>query len=179
MRSLFRDILIVLAVVVVIFFLIHITLQGFKIYESCMEPNFHEGERVLVNKMIYHFTDPKRGDVIVLHPPFDPKITYIKRIIAIPGDTVEVKDGAVYVKGVRLEEPYAVAPTYTFPLTKIPEGEYFVLGDNRNNANDSVDWGTLPRKDIVGKVWLCYWPPSEWGFVHHYPLADQLPSPGE
>jgi signal peptidase I len=174
MRPLFRDILIALAVVAVVFLLLHITLQSFRIYEYCMEPNFHEGERVLVNKMIYHFTDPKRGDVIVLHPPFDPKVVFIKRIIALPGDTVEVKDGAVYVKGVRLDEPYAVAPTYTFPLTEIPEGEYFVLGDNRNNANDSVDWGTVPRENIVGKVWLRYWPLGEWGFVHHYPLKDQL-----
>jgi len=176
MRPLFRDILITLAVVVVIFFLLHITLQSFVVVERCMEPNFQEGERLLVNKMIYHFTDPKRGDVIILHPPFDLEVVYIKRIIAIPGDTVEVKDGAVYVNGTRLDEPYAVAPTYTFPLTEIPEGEYFVLGDNRNNANDSHNGWTVPRENIVGKVWLSYWPLSEWGFVHHYPLNKQLVS---
>ncbi len=175
MRPLFRDILITLALAVVIFFLLHITLQSFVVVESCMEPNFYEGERLLVNKVVYHFHDPGRGDVIILHPPFDPELVYIKRIIALPGDTVEVKDGAVYVNGTKLDEPYIKEPpAYTFPLTEIPEDEYFVLGDNRNNANDSHRGWTVPRENIVGKAWLSFWPLSEWGVVHHYPLEEQL-----
>jgi signal peptidase I len=175
MRPLFRDILITLALAAAIFLLLHVTLQSFVVVERCMEPNFQEGERLLVNKVVYHFHDPERGDVIILHPPFDPELVYIKRIIALPGETVEVKDGAVYVNGTKLNEPsYIDPPAYTFPLTEIPEGEYFVLGDNRNNANDSHKWGTVPRENIIGKVWFSYWPPSEWGLVPRYSLEQQL-----
>jgi signal peptidase I len=175
MKTLLRDILITLILAVVIFFLLHLALQSFVVVEYCMEPNFHEGDRLLVNKVTYRFHEPERGDVIILHPPFDPDLVYIKRIIALPGDTVEVKDGTVYVNGTKLDEPYIKEPpTYTLPLTEIPEGEYFVLGDNRNNANDSHYWGTVPRENIIGKAWIVFWPPSEWEVVDHYPLEKQL-----
>ena len=178
MRPLFRDILITLALAAAIFFLLHITLQSFVVVERCMEPNFQEGERLLVNKVVYHFHDPERGDVIILHPPFDPELVYIKRIIALPRETVEIKDGAVYVNGTKLDEKDYIKepPAYTFPLTEIPEGEYFVLCDNRNNANDSHKWGTVPRENIIGKAWLSFWPLSEWGLVPRYPLEEQLAS---
>jgi signal peptidase I len=178
MSRILRDILITLALAVAIFFLLHLTLQSFVIVEHCMEPNLHEGERLLVNKVVYHFHDPERGDVIILDPPFETDEVYIKRIIGLPGDTVEVKDGAVYINGTKLDEPYIKEPpSYTFPLTEIPEDEYFVLGDNRNNANDSHRWGTVPSENIIGKVWLIFWPFSEWGVVKHYPLEEQLESP--
>ncbi|MCK4696793.1 MAG: signal peptidase I, partial [Dehalococcoidia bacterium] len=105
--------------------------------------------------------EPERGDVIILDPPFEIEEVYIKRLIALPGDTVEVKDGVVYINGTAIDEPYIEeAPTYTFPLTEIGEGEYFVLGDNRNNSNDSHSWGTMPRQNIVGKAWISIWPPG-------------------
>jgi signal peptidase I len=180
MKAILREVALTLILAIIIFLLLHATVQSFVIYENCMEPNFHEGERLLVNKVVYHFTDPKRGDVIILHPPLDPEAVYIKRIIALPGDTVEVKGGAVYVNGTKLDEPYVKEPpSYTFPLTKVPENEYFVLGDNRNIANDSHKGWTVPRKNIIGKAWFSYWPSSEWGLVHHYPLAEQLASPSE
>jgi signal peptidase I len=145
-----------------------------------MEPQFHEGDRLLVNKVVYHFGEPKRGDVIILHPPSDPKAVYIKRIIALPGDTVEVKGGAVYVNGTKLDEPYIKEPpAYTLHKEIIPENEYFVLGDNRNNANDSHNGWTVPRQNIIGKAWLIFWPPGEWGLVTHYPLQEQLASSSE
>ncbi len=174
MRTLFRDILITLILAVAIFFALHVTLQSFVVVERCMEPGLQEGERLLVNKVVYNFHDPERGDVIILHPPFDPELVYIKRIIALPNDTVEVKEGAVYVNGTKLDEPYAESPTYTFPLTEVPENEYFVLGDNRNHANDSHKGWTVPRENIVGKAWLTFWPAKEWGVVHHHPLDEQL-----
>jgi signal peptidase I len=175
MRRIFRDILITLILVVVVFLLLQFTFQRFVIVEHCMEPGLHEGERILVNKVVYHLHEPERGDVIIFHPPFDPELVYIKRIIAIPGDTVEVRDGAVYVNGTELDEPYIMEPpNYTFPLTGIAVDEYFVLGDNRNNANDSHKGWTVPKENIIGKARLIFWPPKEWGMVHHYPLAEQL-----
>ncbi len=176
MKKVFLEVLIVLAAALVIFFLLQATLQSFIIVERCMEPNFHEGERILVNKVVYNFHEPERGDVIILHPPFNPDLVYIKRVIALPGDTVEVKNEAVYVNGTRLDEPYAVTPTYTYPETKIPEDEYFVLGDNRNNANDSHRGWTVSGEDIIGKAWIIFWPPGDWGLVDHYPLEEQLES---
>jgi signal peptidase I len=180
MRTFLREILLTVALALVIFLLLQATVQSFVIVEHCMEPNFQEGERVLVNKLAYHFGEPERGDVIILHPPSDPKAIYIKRIIALPGDAVEVKDGAVYVNGTKLQEPYIKEPpAYTLHKEIIPGSEYFVLGDNRNNANDSHKWGTVPRQNIIGKAWLSFWPPEELGFVHHYPLDKQLASSTE
>lgn len=145
-----------------------------------MEPNFEEGQRVLVNKVVYSFHEPERGDVIIFHPPppHDSKTTpFIKRIIGLPGETIEIKNGAVYVNGSQLHEPYIdEPPSYTFPEYKIPEDNYFVLGDNRNKANDSHTGWTVPRQNIIGKAWLSIWPPDRWGVVAHYPLQQQLAS---
>jgi signal peptidase I len=178
MKTFLREILLTLIMAIVIFLLLQATVQSFVIVEHCMEPQFHEGERLLVNKVAYHFTEPKRGDVIILHPPFDDKAVYIKRVIALPGDSIEVKNGSVYVNGTKLDERAYVKepPSYTFPLMEVPENEYFVLGDNRNNANDSHKGWTVPRQNIIGKAWLSFWPLKEWGLVIHYPLQEQLAS---
>jgi signal peptidase I len=113
-------------------------------------------------------------------PPYSSKTTpFIKRIIALPGDTVEVKNGTVYVNDSRLDEPYIKEPpTYNFQQKKLPENEYFVLGDNRNNANDSHNGWTVPLQNIIGKAWLSIWPPSEWRLVSNYSLNEQLESSG-
>jgi len=177
MRTFLRETLVTVILALVIFLLLQASVQSFVIVERCMEPQFHEGDRLLVNKVVYHFSEPKRGDVIILHPPSDPKAVYIKRVIALPGDTVEVKGGAVYVNGTKLDEPYIKEPpAYTLGKEIIPENEYFVLGDNRNNANDSHNGWTVPRQNIIGKAWLTFWPPGEWGLVRHYPLQEQLAS---
>jgi len=177
MKTILRELAIALGLALVIFLIFQTVVQNFIIVQQCMEPGFHEGERLLVSKIAYHFGEPKRGDVIILHPPSDPKGVFIKRIIALPGDTVEVKEGAVYVNGTKLNEPYIKEPIdYTLSERKIPENEYFVLGDNRNIANDSHRGWTLPRKDIVGKAWLILWPLKDWGVVKQYPLEEQLAS---
>ncbi len=145
-----------------------------------MEPSLQDGQQLLINKVVYYFREPERGDVIILHPPppYSPKATpFIKRIIALPGDTIEVKNGEVYVNGSKLDEPYIKeSPTYNLQQKKIPENEYFVLGDNRNNANDSHNGWTVPRQNIIGKAWLSIWPPGEWGLVPNYSLNEQLES---
>ena len=175
MRGFLREVLIIIIVAIVVFVVSRTAIQSFVVIGSSMEPSFEEGQRLLINKAIYHFREPQRGEVIVFHPPTSQQTDYIKRIIALPGDTVEIKEGAVYVNGSELYEPYIEDPPgYTFNEKEIPANNYFVLGDNRNNSNDSHhDW-TVKRKDIIGKAWLSIWPPSEWGLAPNYPLQEQL-----
>ncbi len=174
MRAFLREILVILIIAIVIFCGLQLMVQDYVIRQSSMQPGFHDGQRVLVNKVVYKLHEPERGDVIVFRPPppYSPKATpFIKRIIALPGDTVEIKMGAVYVNGSQLHEPYIKEPpNYTFQQYKIPEDNYFVLGDNRNNTNDSHTGWTLPRQNIIGKTWLSIWPPDKWGLVPSYSL---------
>jgi signal peptidase I len=177
MKMFLRELGITLGLALIIFFGFHAVIQTYVVREQCMEPDFYEGDRLLVNKLAYKFGDPQRGDVIILHPPFDTKLVFIKRVIGLPGDTVQVKDGAIYINGIKLDEPYLKEPiTYTMPSRTIPENEYFVLGDNRNIANDSHNGWTLPRKELMGKALVLYWPTRDWGTVRHYSLSDQLAS---
>ncbi|MFB0559318.1 MAG: signal peptidase I [Dehalococcoidales bacterium] len=180
MRAFIREILVIIVLAIVIFVGLQFVVQDYIIREYCMEPCFQEGQRILVSKIIYRFHEPERGDVIVFQPPppySSEASPFIKRIIALPGDTVEIKEGSVYINGSQLDEPYIKEPPkYTFRQLKIPDDNYFVLGDNRNNANDSHTGWTVPRQNIIGKAWLKIWPPGEWGLVTHYPLHEQLAS---
>jgi signal peptidase I len=177
MKSFLREILVTLILAIVVFFTLQITVQSFIVIGNSMESSLHEGQRLLISKIVYSFHEPERGDIIVFRPPTDSRFEYIKRIIALPGETVEVKEGAVYVNGSQLYEPYIKdLPKYTLRKKKIPENKYFVLGDNRNNSNDSHNNWTVPRQNITGKAWLSIWPPDEWGLVPNYPLQEQLAS---
>ncbi|MFC2060055.1 signal peptidase I [Chloroflexota bacterium] len=178
MKAFLREILEILVIAAVIFFGLQFVVKDYIILEYCMEPNLQEGQRIFVNKIVYNFHEPERGDVIVFQPPTpygrkaDP---FIKRIIALPGETVEVTSGAVYINGSKLHEPYIKEPpNYSYHSYQLPEDNYFVLGDNRNNANDSHTGWTLPRQNIIGKAWLSIWPPDKWGLVTHYPAQEQL-----
>jgi signal peptidase I len=168
-RTFFRDILITIILALVIFLLLHFTVQSFIVVGSSMQPNFQDGERLIVNKVAYKLHEPERGDVIVFLPPDGMKEDLIKRIIGLPGETVEVRDGVVYVDGLPLDEPYIKnPPTYQYSKETVPKNEYWVLGDNRNNSNDSHTGWTVPREDIIGKALLLIWPPGEWGLVPSY-----------
>jgi signal peptidase I len=177
MKPFLRELLITIGIAVLIFIGARQTIQTYEVFQTSMEPNFHQGERVVVSKVAYVFGSPQRGDVIVFKSPVEPQEDFIKRIIGLPGDTVEIRNGFVYVDGVALNEPYiAQAPDYTMAAEKIPPGEYFVLGDNRNSSNDSHTGWLVPEANIHGKAWLATWPPSLWGLVPHYPLNAQLPA---
>jgi len=123
-----------------------------------MRPTLEPGEFLLVNRVAYKLGEPEIGDIVVFHAPGISDEDYIKRVIGLPGDVVRVADGIVYVNEQPLYEPYiADSPNYSGSWT-VPEDEYFVLGDNRNNSSDSHLWGYVPADDIVGRALLIYWP---------------------
>ena len=172
-----REVGITILIAVAVFICLRFTVQSYTVVMSSMEPNFQEGECIMVNKVSYHSSGPQRGDVIVFNPPFESPHPFIKRVIGLPGNTVEIKDGKVFINGIPLEEEYIMAPpNYTMPAMEVPENEYFVLGDNRNNSTDSHNGWTVPRNHIIGKAWFTYWPPSRWGIVKHYNYLE-LPVP--
>lgn len=175
MRTIIREIIGLVLLSVVIFLLLQVLVPRFEVVGSSMKPSLHDGQRLLVNKAVYFFREPEAGEVVVFQAPNNRQADYIKRIIALPGDVVEVKEGVVYVNGSPLDEPYIKdEPGYTLSPETVPENNYFVLGDNRNNSNDSHNGWTVPRQNIVGKAWLSIWPPGQWGLITTYPLTAQL-----
>jgi signal peptidase I len=156
----------------VIFFMIRFAIENYRIEGYSMEPNFRDGQFLLINKVQYLFGHPERGDVIVFHYPANPKKNYIKRVIGLPGERVEIKEGKIVVDGVTLDEPYPYNfADYDWGPVTVGADEYFVLGDNRPESSDSHSWGMLPAKNIVGKAWVSYWPPTDWGVVREYSFA--------
>lgn len=158
----------------IIFLLIQTVIRNFRVVGTSMVDNLHDGQYLIIDKLSYNplvtdilgFGGPQRGDVIVFEPPNRPGDDYVKRIIALPGETVEIKQGHVYINNQLLAEPFEPRPmSYTMPPRMVPEGMVFVLGDNRNNSNDSHNWGALPTENIVGRAWLSYWPPDQWGTI--------------
>jgi len=126
-----------------------------------MKPTLQEGDLLLVNKLAYKWSEPKHGDVIVFHFQGSKNEDYIKRLIGLPGDEVRVENGIVYVNDHALNEPYIAAKPAYSGTWNVPEGQLFVLGDNRNNSSDSHHWGFVPMEDVVGKALFIYWPFDE------------------
>ncbi|TGE36139.1 signal peptidase I [Desulfosporosinus fructosivorans] len=134
-----------------------------------MLPTIQLQDRVIVDKLLFKLSEIERGDIIVFHPlreVDESGVPWIKRIIALPGEKVEIKGGIVIINGTELSEPYELEkPDYTFEEIIVPENSYFVLGDNRNNSNDSHKWGVLPAENIIGKASLRYWPLNRFGYL--------------
>ena len=131
-----------------------------------MLPTLKPGDRIFANKFIYRFREPRRQEIIVFKWPVDPKRRFIKRLIGLPGDRVKIVEGQVYVNDKPLEEDYTLERSYTdFPEVKVPKGHYFMLGDNRNNSEDSRFWGFVPQENIVGKAFVIFWPLNRMGLI--------------
>lgn len=161
------DIVETLILALILFLAINAMSARVRVDGFSMRPTLEDGEFVLVSKMSYLFGETERGDIIVFHFPMNPEEELIKRVIGLPGDHISVSDGTVSVNGQMLNEPYiAATPTYTGEWD-VAEGQLFVLGDNRNNSNDSKDWGLLPEEKVVGKAVLIYWPPPLWNVLEH------------
>ena len=123
---------------------------------------------------IHPFGLPRAGDIVVFHYPKDPSRDFIKRVVAVPGDIIEIRAGLVFLNDEKLDEPYIKAsPAYSRERMVMPEGQFFVLGDNRANSSDSHVWGPVPIELIVGKAWLTYWPLKSWGSVQDHSVLAQ------
>lgn len=161
------DVVETLALAAILFLGINAVSARVRVDGFSMIPTLEDGEFVLVSKLNYQFGDVERGDIIVFHYPMDPEQELIKRVIGLPGDTVNVQNGIVSVNGQSLEEPYiAAAPAYSGEWM-VPDGHLFVLGDNRNDSSDSHSWGYLPFDKVVGKAVVIYWPPPFWKLIVH------------
>jgi len=171
--SVVREIGETILLTVVIFFLIQTVIRNFRVVGTSMVDNLHDGQYLIVDKLSYspltrilNIGGIQRGDVIVFIPPGRPNDDYVKRVIGLSGETVQIIQGQVFINNELLAEPFQPQHgSYDMPPLTVEPGRIFVLGDNRNNSNDSHNWGTLPIENIVGRSWISYWPPDEWGII--------------
>jgi signal peptidase I len=210
LRRVGRELAETVILALLIFVAVRAVVQNFRVDGQSMEPTMSDSDYLLVNKAIYFRVDmdrihkflpfipgdgeddrhlfraPERGDVIVFRYPQDPSRDFIKRVIGVPNDTVEVRDGMVYINGSPLEEDYILArPDYAYGPKTVPAGHYFVLGDNRRNSFDSSKWGAscrpeqtcdfVPEENIIGQAWLSYWPFDTLGLIGHRDLKPSAP----
>lgn len=174
LASFFLDILQVIVFAVAIFLFVYLLImQPHKIKGDSMQPNFPDGEYLLTDKVSYRFNEPDRGDIIVFEPPNSTGDEFIKRIIALPGETVSLKQGSVYVNDQKLNEPYITREMLTYQGVFLGDGEevtvpvshYFVLGDNRPHSSDSRAWGFVDEDKVTGRAWVIYWPINKAGTI--------------
>lgn len=167
LKRIVLDILETLILAVVLYFGINAVSVRVRVDGFSMNPTLQDGEYILVNRLAYKIGNPVRGDIVVFSFPMDPRQDLIKRVIGLPGESISVQDGKVMINGVPLEEPYIAAPPIYNGTWEVPEGQLFVLGDNRNESKDSHEWGLLPVENVVGRAILIYWPPPQWQVIDH------------
>ena len=164
--------------IIVVFILFGVfAVQPVVVEGTSMLPQLNDGERLLVNKLVYYkiqgvsWGHLERGDIVVFWFPKEPDKSYVKRIIGLPGETVEVRNGLVFIDGQQLNEDYLASEHNgnhpNFPAKRVEDHHYFVMGDNRDNSSDSRYWGLVPEKYIYGKAFFRYWRPSNMGFLEH------------
>ena len=165
-----ETIVVALSVFVVIYLFI---VQPHEVKGSSMEPTFQNNEYIITDKVSYRFGKPNRGDVVIFKAPVNPDVDYIKRIIGLPGETVMIENGRIYIDGKILNEPYLEDLTPVFPggfikegaVVSVPEDHYFVMGDNRPHSSDSREFGPIEKKLIIGKAVFRYWPINNLGLI--------------
>ena len=176
-----RDILETLVLAILLFVVINAVSARIRVDGSSMVPTLNNGQFVMVNRLAYNLGEfitgkVQRGDVVVFHYPRDPEQEYIKRIIGLPGDVVEMTGGHVYVNGEQLIEPYIAADARNEGQWTVPAGHIFVLGDNRNNSQDSRSFGYVSMQNVVGKAIFIYWPPPDWSLVINPQISATIPN---
>jgi signal peptidase I len=167
--STLRELLETLILTVVTYLLVRTFLfETYRVVGQSMEPTLQQDQRLIVSKLSYRLHEPQRGDIIVFRDPQDSSRNLIKRIIGLPGEILEIRNGQVFINEQLLDEPYLNSNSVRAEApTPIPDGYYFVMGDNRNNSSDSRSWGTLAEDKIVGKAAFTYWPVRLWGPAPH------------
>lgn len=161
-----RDLSISVAIAVVV---IPIFYRPVKVEGTSMMPALNDQDGIFINQFVYNFSEVSRGDMIVFRFPGDTSKSYIKRVIGLPGDAVEILYGRVFVNGKEISEPYVPAEyrdAISIPPLRVPKDEYFVLGDHRSSSNDSRNWGTVPRRLIFGRAVFAYWPLTKLGSLN-------------
>ena len=160
-----REVIETIVLTLLMFLVINLAVQNFDVDGHSMEPNLHDQERLMVDKWTYLFHPPARGDVVVFVAPPNPSLDYVKRIIGLPGDVITIHNTTVIVDGVTLNDTFVKPANQGNPFAEkhienmlVPPNDYFVMGDNRGDSSDSRDWGFLPRKNIIGRAALIYWP---------------------
>jgi signal peptidase I len=168
-RSALRELAETIVITLLLYLLVRTFLfENYKVVGRSMELTLVNDQFVVVNKLSYRLHDPQRGDIIVFRDWSTEDRKLIKRVIGLPGETIEIRNGQTFVNGVILDEPYIeLTGRDSRPATPVPEGSYYVLGDNRSNSQDSRSRGPLDGDNIVGKAWFTYWPPDRWGIVPH------------
>jgi signal peptidase I len=172
-RAWARDLLLALCFAFVIIVFLY---QPVKVEGTSMAPGISDQERIFINKLVYHFEPIQRGDVVVFWYPLDRTKSFIKRVIALPGEMIEIREGHVYVGGHEVLEPY-ILPRYlddaNFGPIRVPSGEYFVMGDHRDSSNDSRVFGPVPERFIYGKAVFAYWPMNHFGAISSASAASK------
>lgn len=167
-----QSIVVVMAILVMIYLFI---LGPQEINGQSMDPNFHNGEYILTNKIIFKFREPVRGDIVIFKSPGNKEIDYIKRVIGLPGERVKLEKSAFYINDEKLEETYIGPDVFIFGGSflqegqeiVVPEGKYFVVGDNRPHSADSREFGPVPKEDFIGMAFLRYWPFDRFEVLPH------------
>ncbi|MCQ3931186.1 MAG: signal peptidase I [Chloroflexi bacterium] len=172
--GLFREVFQTALLVIILYTGLNLFIPRYIVEGHSMEPSFYDHERIVVSRLHYILGDPQRGDVVVLD--LDNQIDLLKRIVALPGETVTMDEGQIFINGVALDEPYVAELCQTYSCQDrqwvLGDDEYFVLGDNRNHSRDSHDFGPIKRSQIIGKVLMKYWPPSDWSWISGQDYTD-------
>jgi signal peptidase I len=163
-RTLIEVVVIIAAAFAIALLVQAFIVKPFTIHQISMRPTLEEGDRILLNRLSYHFREPARGDIIVFHSPITEGEDLVKRIVAVADDRVSISGGKLSVNGVAQNEPYLLEPGFEGDLaeTVIPAGEVFVMGDNRNNSGDSRMFGPISKDIIIGCAFCVYWPIGHW-----------------